>query len=85
LLLVSVEVTPDEVAHDETANTCVSSVGNVLPKPSEAAVLAVVFDSCFGGCIRFGRPVRAKNADTSFLYRSEKFGGRFLFTERTDF
>jgi hypothetical protein len=45
---------------------------------------SVVFDICFSGCIRFGRPLGTQDTDTALLYRSEEVSRRFLRTKRTD-
>jgi hypothetical protein len=56
--LVSVEVTSNQVAHNETAHAGIGNVGDVFPKPSKAAMHAVVFDIRLDVSVRFGGSIR---------------------------
>src|SRR3977135_2350824 len=75
---MSWEVALDEVAQDKTPNANVSGVRDMFPKPSKAAVQAVVFDISFGGRLSFHRPVGAPAANPTLFYRPKKRACGFL-------
>jgi hypothetical protein len=75
---MSLEVAFDQVAQNETAYARISGVCDMFPKPSKAAVQAVIFDIGLGGRLRFHRPVGAEGTNPTLLYRPKKRARRFL-------